>query len=359
MLLIRHRMVPIRHKLSGEARDLVQATRASWQPIPRQLERVQQVADTIAAGNDWLIVTHERPDGDAIGSALAVASLLSALGKTWRVLVEEPLPVRFSFLPRYDAVSLVQTVPDRQFAQVIAVDCADVHRYAHANGYIEKNPVLVNIDHHQTNPGYGTVSVVDPQAAATCELVYHVVRALEVTLDADIAMCLYTGILTDTGGFALPNTTREVHQIAAELLAGGVRPYDVAEPALESRTWEQIRLLQLALSHLTLSTDGRYATMFVTREMLDSTGCTDDDAEGLVGFARSIDTVEVGILFRETLDQRIKVSLRSKRRVDVSKISQIFAGGGHTRAAGCTVSGSLREVMERVTKQVELALPEA
>ncbi|RIV29352.1 bifunctional oligoribonuclease/PAP phosphatase NrnA [Alicyclobacillaceae bacterium I2511] len=338
---------------------MVHGTAANWQPTPRQVEPVLQVANAITTGDDWLIVTHERPDGDAVGSALAVASLLTALGKGWRVLVEEPLPIRFSFLPGHGAVSLVQAMPDRQFTQVIAVDCADVHRYEYAAGYIEKSPVLINIDHHQTNPGYGTVALVDPLAAATCELVYHVTRALGVKLDENLSMCLYTGILTDTGGFSLPNTTREVHQIAAELLAGGVRPYDVAEPALESRTWEQMRLLQVALSHLVLSQNGRYATMFVTREMLNATGCTDDDAEGLVGFARSIDTVEVGMLFRETLDHRVKISLRSKRNVDVALIAQVFAGGGHMRAAGCTVAGSLPEVMKRVIEQVELVMPEA
>ncbi|MCF8564797.1 bifunctional oligoribonuclease/PAP phosphatase NrnA [Alicyclobacillus tolerans] len=331
----------------------------TWEPAPREPESLTLVSDRLKDGDDWLIVTHERPDGDAIGSSLAVAHILASLGKKWTFLIAEPLPVRFGYLPMVDRAQLISRCDARQYRHVVAVDCADMQRFQEVAAFIAGDAEIVNIDHHRTNPRYGVAAMVDDLAAATCELVYHVAKALSVVFSPELATCLYTGILTDTGGFAQPNTTREVHQIAAELLGSGVQPYDVAEPALESRTWEQMHLLQMALANLTVSSDGRYAALYVTRGMIEGAGATDDDVEGLVGFARSIDTVEVGLLFRELADSRIKVSLRSKRRVDVSKIAQQFGGGGHTRAAGCTVNGPLGEAMDAVSEQVEIALSEA
>ncbi len=331
----------------------------NWEPTPRHPDALRAVVERIREHDEWLIVTHERPDGDAIGSAFAVAHVLAALGKTWRFLAEGPIPERFHFVPLFDQAYVDVNHVDRTFNHVIAVDCADMARFAYAQNFIEDGADIVNIDHHYTNPMYGVAAWVDAEAAATCELVYHVARALQVSLTKELATCLYTGILTDTGGFAQPNTTREVHLITAELLASGVQPYDIAEPVLESRTWAQMRLLQMALNNLTVSSDGKYAIIYVTQGMLEGAGCTDDDTEGLVGFTRSIDTVEVGALFRETRDHRVKVSLRSKRYVDVSKIAQAFEGGGHTRAAGCTVSGDLTNVIDAVVEQIERALEEA
>lgn len=326
---------------------------------PRDRESLKRVLTAIAGADDWLIVTHERPDGDAIGSALAMVHVLQALGKRCTFMVSEPLPGRFSYLPLFDVAEIVKTPATRQFQHVIAVDCADTARFAPVAGCIAADAKIVNIDHHQTNPRYGVAHFVDATACATCELIYHVAKGLSVPLETGLAKCLYTGILTDTGGFAYPNTTRDVHQIAAELLASGVRPYDIAQPALEARTWEQVHLLQMALANLAVSDDGQYAAMYVTRGMLDGAGATDDDAEGLVEFARSIDTVEVGLLFRETVDGRVKVSLRSKHAIDVSRIAQKFSGGGHARAAGCVLPGDLDTAMTAVVEQVEHALAEA
>ncbi|GMA48991.1 phosphoesterase [Alicyclobacillus contaminans] len=328
-------------------------------PAPRYADALQSVVDFVKEHDDWLIVSHERPDGDAIGSALAAAHILTALGKTWRFVAEGPLPARFNYLPLFSqAYTSIQAV-DRQFQHVLAVDCADEARFAHARSFIAEGAKIVNVDHHHTNPRYGAAAWVDADAAATCELMFHLALALDVELNEPLATCLYTGILTDTGGFAQPNTTRDVHLITARLLASGVQPYDIAEPALESRTWPQMRLLQMALNNLTVSSDGKYAILYVTQGMLEGAGCTDDDTEGLVGFTRSIDTVEVGALFRETADGRIKVSLRSKRRVDVSRIAQMFAGGGHTRAAGCTIVGDLGDAMDAVVEEIERALEAA
>lgn len=330
----------------------------SWEPQPRNEKAVFEIAKRFDEADEWLIVTHERPDGDAIGSALAVAHILSFLAKKWVFMVSEPLPRRFSYLPLFDKAVVMDASHQGQFRHVIAVDCADIMRFQPVRDALAENPVILNIDHHRTNPMYGIANLVDEHAAATCELLYHVAQALHVALGDGLAKSLYTGILTDTGGFAQPNTSREVHRIAAELLACGVQPYDIAEPALESRTWEQMHLLQMGLANLTVSSDRNYAAIYVTRGMLEGAGADDDDVEGLVSFARSIDTVEVGLLFRETKDGKVKVSMRSKRYIDVAKIAMKFGGGGHVRAAGCTLSMDLGDAMDVVAAQVEQALAE-
>lgn len=328
---------------------------ATWEPRPRGADQLAQVASAIAAADDWLIVTHERPDGDAIGSSLAMAHILHGLGKRWTFVVSEPLPVRFSYLPLFSS-AVIAPNELRAYHNVIALDCADPSRFEAVHAYVGAQANIVNIDHHRTNPRYGAAVWVDENAAATCELVYHVAHQLGLPMGTDLATCLYTGILTDTGGFAQPNTSREVHQIAAELIGAGVAPYDVAERALEARTRPQMELLKLALANLTVSEDGRVASLYVTRAMLQQAGADEDDVEGLVTFARSIDTVEVGLLFREAPDGRIKVSLRSKRRVDVSRIAQMFGGGGHERASGCTLDGPLEAAMQAVMQAVGSAM---
>lgn len=330
-----------------------------WEPAPRDRASLDQVNHALQAADDWLIVTHENPDGDAIGSSLAMAHILEALGKRWTLLVSEPLPSRFDYLPLFERAEVISNPVTRRFQHVVAVDCADPARFRLVSDAFADDAQFVNVDHHKTNPRYGIASWVDATAAATCELIYHVACGLSVPLGTNLAKCLYTGILTDTGGFAYPSTTRDVHQIAAALLASGVRPYDIAEPALESRTWEQVHLMQMALANLAVSADGQYAALYITRGMLDGAGATDDDAEGLVEFARSIDTVEIGLLFRETVEGKVKVSLRSKYRVDVSKIAQLFGGGGHARAAGCVLPMELDAAMEAVVEQVEAALKQA
>ncbi|MCL6453443.1 MAG: bifunctional oligoribonuclease/PAP phosphatase NrnA [Alicyclobacillus sp.] len=339
--------------------DGVGKAQSGW-PVSAPNEGRQAVVDALGGGaTDWLIVCHERPDGDAIGSALGMACLLEQLGKRWTVLIESELSPRFRFLPHADAVETAATAKVHAFQAVVAVDCADRARFAYAEPWIAANAVVVNVDHHPTNPRYGTACWVDSRAAATCELVFHLAQAMGVVLTADLARCLYTGIVTDTGSFAQQNTTRCTHQIAADLLAAGVRPDEIAGPVMEARSWRQTQLLQRALAHIQLSPDGLFSWLCVTRAMYDETGCTEDDSEGFVNFPRAIESVEVAAMFRETPDDRVKVSLRSKRCVDVAQVAQTFAGGGHVRAAGCVLDAPLSAAVEAVQFAVNRAIREA
>ncbi|WP_040393601.1 DHH family phosphoesterase [Effusibacillus pohliae] len=319
------------------------------------MRMMQEAADFLRRHDDFLLLTHVQPDGDALGSTLGFAHLLHMLGKRFTVAVEEPVPDRFRFLPLADAVRLAAEIP-RPFASVVALDCGDLKRLGSCAALVAEDACLLNIDHHKTNDQFGQINLVDADAAATSQIVYNLARFMNVAIDRKMATCLYTGLLTDTGGFRYSNTTVEVHHMAADLLAHGVAPYDVAERALETLTWSQVQLIREGLAGLKRDDSGQIAWIAVNREQLARAGATDQDTEGLVAYARNIQGVEVGILFREQADGTIKVSLRSKRRVDVGEIALLFGGGGHARAAGCILEGPIEQAALAVLAKVREAV---
>lgn len=316
---------------------------------------LQQAAAFIRENDDFLLLTHEHPDGDAIGSSLAMACVLKKLGKRYTLVNDDPLPEKFLFLPAADQYRIPAEV-GRTFSRCITLDCGDRRRLGQSGSLLKEDALLLNVDHHVTNDHFASCNVVDTNAAATAQVVYQIVKELRVELDPSLALCLYTGLLTDTGGFRYSNTTPLVHQMAAELLATGIDPYVVADRMLESMTWGKIQLLRSALATLKRDETGKVAWMLVTRDMLESTNATEDDVEGLVNYTRNLEGVEVGILFRERLDGQVKVSLRSKFHVDVSSIAQSLGGGGHNRAAGCTLHTPLTEAASLVLARVKDAM---
>ena len=215
---------------------------------------------------------------------------------------------------------------------------------------------LLNIDHHRTNDRFGTHHLINPEAAATAEVLYDWIESMGVKWSKPLAACVYTGLLTDTGGFRYSNTTPAVMKRAARLLECGVDAHRIAEQVLETLTIGQLNLLRRALSTLRLSEDGRIAWMWLTYQDFVDAGAGEGDLDGIVNYARNVDGAEVGILFRQLKGGAVKVSLRSRRRVDVSEVAGYFGGGGHARAAGCTVAGTRDEVERRVLEQVVEAL---
>lgn len=307
-------------------------------------ENLKQAARMITESDRVLVLSHVRPDGDAIGSMLAVAEMLRLLGKQSVLVNESPIPGKFHFLP--GALSIRQPQDCEEFPPfscVIAVDAADRERLGSAQQLLNGSQQVINIDHHPTNDHFGTINIVVPEAAATCEILYDLVEALELPWNHTLATCIYTGLLTDTGGFRYGNTTPQVLRRAANLLDHGVEGHKIADRVLESVTEQQLTLLRKALSTLSFSHQGQVAWMWLRN-------CTtgDADIEGIVNYARKVEGVEVGILFREIDDQTIRVSLRSRNWVDVGKLAQSFGGGGHARAAGCTIIGDSNQVEQRV-----------
>lgn len=326
--------------------------------IPPELEAgIQEAARFIAAYDQFLVVSHLSPDGDAIGSTLAMAGILKALKKSYRLANPDGLPAKYGILPWAEEVlSAEDAAASGPFRCVLALDAADKKRLEPFPERFADDVKILNIDHHPTNTRYGTVQLVVPEAAATAQLVYYLAFALDVAVDEPLATCLYTGILTDTGGFRYSNTNPEVMRIAAELLVAGADPGRLAEQFLERMSAAQLQLLQRALSRLQRELDGRLAWTYVTEQDFQETGATEADVDGLVQYALRVEGVEVGILFRETAPDRCKVSFRSREPVDVSRLAARFGGGGHARAAGCTVHGELAQVMEQVRMRVHEAL---
>ncbi|OYD09484.1 DHH family phosphoesterase [Paludifilum halophilum] len=320
---------------------------------------VWEQADRFVLDNDeFLVVSHLHPDGDAIGSTLAVGFILKALGKRYVMVNESPVPQKFRFLPGVEDILSPEEVQAREkpFRRAIAVDAADADRMGITWNLLGSDADILNIDHHPTNDRFGTVNVIDSDAAATAEILCLWADRLQVTWDRDLASCLYTGLLTDTGGFRYSNTTPKVMALASRLLRCGVDASGIADRALETMTREQIALVRRALDSLSFSEDGRIGWMWLKREDFQETGADEEELDGIVNYARNVVGVDVGILFRETEEGTVKASFRSREMVDVGKLAQSFGGGGHARAAGCSLSESGEKVERAVLEQVTRAL---
>lgn len=302
-------------------------------------------------GAKVLVLSHVRPDGDALGAQTAIAQILKLFHIEPVLVNEDPPPRRFDYLPNYHDMRQPgdAACADNTFHHVIFVDAADLLRVGKANMLVAPYAEIVNIDHHATNDRYGHINIVQPEASSTCEVIYDWIRAINLPVSGELATSLYTGYLTDTGGFRYQNTTPKVLRDAAELVQFGASPYDVAEHALEMLSWEKLSLLQKSLATLELFASGKIAVLEVSEAMLEESGASFDDTEGLVHYGLNIEGVEVAALFREQADG-IKVSLRSRRHVDVSKVAQQFGGGGHVRAAGLTLHMSLSDAKRKMVE---------
>ncbi|WP_080839837.1 DHH family phosphoesterase [Cohnella massiliensis] len=299
--------------------------------------------------DDFLVVAHVQPDGDAISSTVAIGWLLDRLGKRFTMYNDGPVPSRLSYLWRSgDIATAAGDGGMKPFKHVVTVDCADFGRVGEAAKWFAPDRELLNIDHHATNDGFGTVNLLDFDAAATAQIVFELMNAMGLTPDAEMATALYTGLMTDTGGFRYSNTSPRVMEIASSLLAAGADGAALAERLLERMTMGQMLMIQRALSRLAFSDDGKIGWLWVTADDLTETGASNEDLEGLVNYPRNIEGVEVGLLFKQFADEGVKVSFRSAGLVDVAAVAQQFGGGGHIRASGCRIAAPLAEAIERV-----------
>ncbi|RED66074.1 DHH family phosphoesterase [Cohnella lupini] len=324
---------------------------------------LKEAAAFIRERDDFLIVSHVQPDGDAISSTVATGWLLEKLGKKFTMLNEGPVPSRLQFLWRSSDILTLE--PDgtvnqanRTYRNVICVDCADFARVGKTKELFAQDAELLNIDHHPTNDGFGRVKLMKFHAAATAEILFELIDELGLKVDLDVATAIYTGLLTDTGGFRYSNTSPLVMTMASRLLEAGVKGPELAELLLERMTMGQLQVIQRGLSRLSFSPDQRIGWLWVNSEDLEETGASNEDLEGLVNYPRNIEGVEVGILFKQNGQESVKVSLRSAGRVNVAAVAQHFGGGGHVRAAGCRLTDPLSESIAQVVAHVQKALDE-
>jgi len=303
--------------------------------------------------NRFLISSHVNPEGDAIGGQIALASLLRRLGKEVVIVNESPVPHILQFMKGTEDI-LKEMPRGFNFQAAIVMDCPDLTRIGKVSEYIREDSVIINIDHHISNERFGRYNWSEADTSSTGEMVCELFKAFRLRIGYDEALALYVAIMTDTGSFKYTNTSSRTHRIAAGLVEAGVEPYEIFSRIYETNSLQDTNLLGESLQTLKLTDDGKVAWLWVTKEMLKKTKASLEGTEGIINFARSIEGVEIAILFRETgTDDRIKVSFRSKGRADVNKLAAFFGGGGHITASGCAVFGKMKAVDKKVLAKAQ------
>lgn len=319
---------------------------------------MNKVIEALKKNKKFLISAHVNLEGDSIGSQLAMQELLEAMGKEALILDDDSVPEHYRFLPKAGEISN-DLGTKFEFDAAIVLDCPTLKRTGRVADIIKAgNKPVVNIDHHISNESFGNVNWVDSNASSAGEMVFKLFKEMDVALTKESALCLYIAILTDTGSFNYDNTSRITHEIAGELLGYGLEPAAVSETVYERRSLSDIKLLGLVLATTTINKSGDIAYLEITKDMLRNTGADIAKSEGIINYPRSIDKVKIAILFKDDLKNQgmINVSFRSKGDVDVNKIASAFGGGGHAKAAGCCVKGSLAEAKRLVLAKAEEAL---
>ncbi len=306
---------------------------------------LDQVLQAIRARKRFVVTSHARPDGDGIGSALACGQILRVMGKEAEVVMYDGIPRIYQNLPFADRAVQADRAPTND--AVIMLECDGIRR-ALLEGLDQC--FLINIDHHMSGRNFGNINWIDPTVMATAELVYRLARLACVPIDRDIATCLYTALMTDTGSFMFEGTNEHTFTVARELVLAGADPAKCARHIYFGHSTAKMRLLGAALSHL--HREGPLAWIWVTQEQMERYGAREEDCEGLVNYALSMGDVQVAIFFRELPDHRYRVSLRSKGEVNVSSIAEHFGGGGHKCASGFSLEGPLAVAVGRVVDRL-------
>lgn len=309
-------------------------------------ETIQQIIKVINSNSSFLLTTHEGPDGDAIGSSLALASFLRHIGKQVTVHYQDQVPDLYTFLPGADSVQA--HIPDQEYDVAFVLDIGERRRAGKEFCDYKRIATTVNLDHHLSCEPFADFNLIDSHAAATGVLVHRIIAAFGYHCDRDTALCIYVSIITDTGSFRYSNANREAFTVAGEMIECGVNAWDVAEKLYENQPQKRLELLAKCLPTLEVFKGGEAASVTVTLAMYEETGANSELTDGFVNYPRSIRGVEVAIFFRQLAENRWKVGFRSKGKVNVAAFSQALGGGGHHNAAGCNVDGSLAEVKKLV-----------
>ena len=309
---------------------------------------VRRICDEILRRQRFLLTSHARPDGDSIGSQLAMAFALDALGKSVRIVNADPAPDHYQDFPGMDRIEIATHVaPDVD--AVIVMECSDLSR-AGISGL--DGEFLINIDHHAGNKLYGAVNWHDESAAACGEMVFDVIRELRVPLNLETATHIYLAILTDTGSFHHSNITPRTFDICRQTVEAGVNPAAMARRVFDSNSFGKLKLIGALLDSMQLADEGRLAILYMDEAMLSTCGCTHNDTEGLINLPLTAREIQAVVFFRVGPSGDVRVSMRSKYDVDVRAVAGKFGGGGHKNAAGFTVTEPLERVRPRIIQLI-------
>ena len=314
---------------------------------------LDNIIEEIKNANNIVILTHETPDGDAVGSSLAMYFAIKRLGKEADVIIPD-LPRTYAFLP--GAENIKKEGQNTNFDLAIALDCSDIKRLNGFANYFENAKIRIVIDHHSSNTMFGDHNFVNPAAPACAQILVTMLEYLGVEIDKEIGTCIATGIITDTGGFKYNTVTAETFEFIAELLNKGINISDTYRKALQIVSKKKFEITKVAVNRLELLEDGKIAFTYITREEQEGLGLETGDHEGIVEQGRDIEGVEVSIFLRQTPNGAYKASFRSNEYVNVSDICLMFGGGGHFHAAGCTIDLPLEQVKEKLITQTKLFL---
>lgn len=319
------------------------------------MNNIDNIIDYINGSNYFVVTSHISPDGDNIGSTLSMYYALNKLGKNVFYVLDDNPPLNLRFLLKDINILRSEEFKLEDYS-IIALDCGDKKRICLSDEIINNSKKLICIDHHASNDHYGDFNYIDIDASSTCELVYNFLKRFsEVNnlniIDEKIATCLYTGLVTDTGNFAYANTHPSSFEMAKDLLLTGAKKEEIIQNVFQSNPYNYYKLLGEALNTLEI-VDNKVSSIMITKEMLKRNVISFNDVDGITSYTRDIEGVEVGILLKEKKENEVKVSLRSKNYVNVSKIAKTFNGGGHIRAAGCTIYDSIENAKEKVLKEV-------
>ena len=314
--------------------------------------KLDQIGRVLRENERFAVLSHVRPDGDALGSQLALALSLQQLGKKVRVWNEDGMLEKYSFLPRGDLLTKPpHTAEDVDAA--IALDTAIQNRLGTAFTAVRSAKIWINIDHHLSNPGYGDLVHVDPTAPATGQIIFDLIKSQGFPFDREIAENLYAAISTDTGSFQYPKTSARTFEVATELVCTGIDVGQLSQQLYENYPRRRVELLRELLRTMRFERDGRVASFSLSLQTAAELQVLPEDNEGLIDHLRAIRGVIVAVFFEELADGKVRVSMRSKSdAVDVCAICQKFGGGGHTLAAGARVRGTLAEVERNVLEEI-------
>ncbi|HEX4347982.1 MAG TPA: bifunctional oligoribonuclease/PAP phosphatase NrnA [Vicinamibacterales bacterium] len=319
---------------------------------PNDPAAVRAIADAILARRRFIITSHSRPDGDAVGSALAMAYALRAIGKEARVVMADAAPPPLQAFPGVPEIDITDAVTG-EYDAAIVMECGDLPRTG-VSGL--DRFFVINIDHHPGNTAYGALNWFDPAAAACGEMVFDLIKAIGAPLTRDVATHIYLAILTDTGSFHYSGISPKTFDICKETLEAGVDPVMTARNVYDSSNMGRLKLFGSVLSEMQIDDTGRIAVVYLDHEMARAAGGTYDDTEGLINLPLTVKEIQAVVFFKQNLGDEYRVSMRSKGDIDISVIAKEFGGGGHKNAAGCTATGAIDALQKTFLAKIEAAI---
>jgi len=313
---------------------------------------IVDIIEIIRNNNTFFIGSHQRPDGDAIGASLALFSLLNRLDKKVTIANADSPNKNYDFLPGIEKFKDARKI-EASFDVAFILECADLNRLGNIPNIRDHTKIIVNIDHHEDSELFGNINYIDPKASSNAEQIYNIFKAIPLEFTMDEALCIYVGILTDTNRFSGINTSPLAHKISAELIELGIDPAEATRKIYEERELTHVRLLGTVLRTLQVIPEKHISHVTITRKTFEESGAQEGEIDEFVNFARGLKGIKVAVLFKETSNpEEIKVSLRSNGDINVLRVAKIFSGGGHKRASGCLVKGTLEEVKEKILNEV-------